>query len=197
MDANEIETLRHYSAGLELANSCLRDKVLELQTILANCKPNQKLLDKVLELQRVADAKPFELNQEMMDEIQALREHVTKLNGWLNHHESMLARSRREANNMRRRAALLRKGADGMRIERDLALAHDTQAYPTMDAYDNVCKALAKWEARAIDAVDLVEKLEGEVDHLQLTSGALRVIVQGYVGCHLAPADPDVMERGE
>jgi len=32
--------------------------------------------------------------------------------------------------------------------ERDLAIAHDTQPYPTADAYEKVCAARTKWQQR-------------------------------------------------
>lgn len=43
------------------------------------------------------------------------------------------------------------------REERDLAIAHDRQPYPTAEAYEKVCAARTKWQARA-------EKVEAERD---------------------------------
>ena len=45
--------------------------------------------------------------------VEALRERVTKLNGWLNEHESMLARSRRETNDSHRKL----KAAEARMVE--------------------------------------------------------------------------------
>ena len=181
---------------------------------------NLELIRRNNELQQLVDTKPAELNQELLDEVESLRERVAKqydnldvyegimsqswretnnlrrernqalrryeslaksndehcarantaearvekLEADLTRHESMLARSRRETDNMRRRAAVLRKESDNMRIERDLALAHDTQDYPTVDAYDRVYNARHKWHDRAIAAEALVLKLEEKLD---------------------------------
>ncbi len=111
MNVNEIEMLKHHVENLEIDITRLQERNVELQ--------------------RIADAKPAELNAEMMDEVESLRERAKTLEGDLMRHESMLARSRHETDDMRR--------------ERDKAIAHDTQDYPTADAYDRVCKARLKW----------------------------------------------------
>lgn len=53
-----------------------------------------------------------------------------------------------------------------LEIERDLALAHDTQPYPTADAYEKVCAALNAAKTR-LDAADkLATQLEQVVKQL-------------------------------
>jgi hypothetical protein len=46
-----------------------------------------------------------------------------------------------------------------LREERDLAIAHDRQPYPTVWAYEQACKALESWRERA-------EKAEAEIGRL-------------------------------
>lgn len=38
---------------------------------------------------------------------------------------------------------------DALARERDLAVAHDRQAYPTAESYERTCAALAHWRQRA------------------------------------------------
>ncbi len=107
MNANEIETLKRHAAQLKMINASLREQDATFQLVaddeIVTLRTQMSALEFVnANLQRVADAKPAELNQEMMDEVHALRERVAKLDGWLNNHESMLARSRLETNDMRR-----------------------------------------------------------------------------------------------
>lgn len=45
--------------------------------------------------------------------------------------------------------ASLRHDAAKAREERDLAIAHDRQPYPTAEAYEKVCAARTKWQERA------------------------------------------------
>jgi hypothetical protein len=47
-----------------------------------------------------------------------------------------------------------------LKWERDLAVAHDTQPYPTADAYDRACAALNKHRTRANDAEDELDQLK-------------------------------------
>lgn len=72
----------------------------------------------------------------------------------------------------------LRAALAQMEKERDLAIAHDTQPYPTASAYDAVCAARDKWQSRAEDAEAAlaqmrqehdkeIEKWKGEVAHLE------------------------------
>ena len=53
--------------------------------------------------------------------------------------------------------------------ERDLAIAHDRQPYPTAHAYESVCAAREKWQERAVRAeralADCKEALEWIRDH--------------------------------
>lgn len=42
--------------------------------------------------------------------------------------------------------------AEAAERERDLAIAHDRQPYPTAWAYEQVCKARNEWESRALAA---------------------------------------------
>ncbi len=51
--------------------------------------------------------------------------------------------------------------------ERDLAIAHDRQPYPTVDAYEKVCKALAETRKQS---KKFIERLSGA----QLTINRLR-----------------------
>lgn len=47
------------------------------------------------------------------------------------------------------------------RMERDLALAHDTQPYPTAEAYEKVCAARTAWQARTEAAEAALETARG------------------------------------
>lgn len=49
--------------------------------------------------------------------------------------------------------------------ERDLAIAHDRQPYPTAEAYEKVCAARTKWQEQAEAAQAEVERLTGEKAH--------------------------------
>lgn len=49
--------------------------------------------------------------------------------------------------------------ADQAERERDLAIAHDRQPYPTAAAYEAVCKARTKWEARAAELEAALEAI--------------------------------------
>ncbi len=63
----------------------------------------------------------------------------------------------------------LRERVAALKVERDLAIAHDRQPYPTATAYEKVCEARAKWQVRAETAEaqlaslfsTLAEALEG------------------------------------
>lgn len=46
--------------------------------------------------------------------------------------------------------------AERAEAERDLAIAHDRQPYPTADAYERVCATLAATKARLEKAVELL-----------------------------------------
>jgi hypothetical protein len=61
-------------------------------------------------------------------------------------------------------AALQQRVAEAER-ERDLAVAHDRQPYPTAAAYELVCAARDKWQARAETAEQRVAGLEEAVRH--------------------------------
>jgi uncharacterized protein (DUF2237 family) len=50
--------------------------------------------------------------------------------------------------------------ADAAERDRDLAIAHDTQPYPTADAYEKACAAAARWKERADAAEERVRELE-------------------------------------
>ena len=47
-----------------------------------------------------------------------------------------------------------------LEVERDLAVAHDSQSYPTAAAYEVVCKARATWQRRANAAETRATELE-------------------------------------
>ena len=50
---------------------------------------------------------------------------------------------------------------EALKAERDLAVAHDRQPYPTADAYEAACRALEKHRARADTAEAEIEALKG------------------------------------
>jgi uncharacterized coiled-coil DUF342 family protein len=52
---------------------------------------------------------------------------------------------------------------EAMRVERDLAVAHDRQPYPTADAYEAACAALHKHRARADAAEAGRDRLAGQL----------------------------------
>ena len=54
----------------------------------------------------------------------------------------------------------LRERVVDLERERDLAVAHDLQPYPTAAAYEAVCKACTKWQARVV-------ALEGALEEIQ------------------------------
>ena len=47
-----------------------------------------------------------------------------------------------------------------LRSDRDLAIAHDRQPYPTVEAYEKVCKVLHKREAELVNAREMVDVVE-------------------------------------
>lgn len=49
-----------------------------------------------------------------------------------------------------------------LRWERDLAIAHDRQPYPTAWAYEQVCKARTAWQERAEQAEARLARIRGE-----------------------------------
>lgn len=53
-----------------------------------------------------------------------------------------------------------------MTQERDLAVAHDRQPYPTADAYDMACVALHKCERQLAASEARVKEMELEIKHL-------------------------------
>ena len=59
--------------------------------------------------------------------------------------------------------------------ERDLAIAHDRQPYPTAHAYEMACKARTKWQDRAEAAERVVESLRLDRDKTNRTRAALEV----------------------
>jgi hypothetical protein len=46
---------------------------------------------------------------------------------------------------------------DSLQKKLELALAHDTQSYPTVDAYEKVCKTLEKAKKKLEIAMDMLE----------------------------------------
>ena len=60
----------------------------------------------------------------------------------------------------------LRERVAELERERDLAVAHDTQPYPTAAAYDVVCKARAIWQRRANTADARVVELAGALEKI-------------------------------
>lgn len=49
------------------------------------------------------------------------------------------------------------------RAQRDFAIAHDRQPYPTAEAYEKACAALHRWQERAKAAEDQNERLRADV----------------------------------
>lgn len=58
----------------------------------------------------------------------------------------------------------MRERAERAERERDLAIAHDRQHYPTADAYERACAARAKWQERAESAESASATLRAERD---------------------------------
>ena len=65
---------------------------------------------------------------------------------------------------MRAEVVAERARADAIERERDLAIAHDRQPYPTAWAYDQACKALTAAKARADSAEAKVRELEEKIE---------------------------------
>ena len=65
-----------------------------------------------------------------------------------------------------RRLAEARRENERLREERDLAVAHDRQPYPTACAYDRVCEARTRWQNRAEKAEAKNERLRGMVERI-------------------------------
>lgn len=63
----------------------------------------------------------------------------------------------------------LRAERDKARRDRDLAISHDRQPYPTQWAYDRVCAARTKWQERA-------EKAEAELAALKAMRAAFEAM---------------------
>lgn len=72
--------------------------------------------------------------------------------------ESALAGSRERNSDLHADLAVARAELERVTRERDLAIAHDTQPYPTAWAYEQVCKASCRAQAR-------VEALEARLRH--------------------------------
>ena len=60
---------------------------------------------------------------------------------------------------LKEKLTALRSENERLVRERDLALAHDTQPYPTADAYEKVCAARTFWQERADAARSLAGRL--------------------------------------
>ncbi|WP_435601290.1 hypothetical protein [Streptomyces sp. C10-9-1] len=66
----------------------------------------------------------------------------------------------------RREAARLHQLAEKLREERDLAVAHDRQPYPTADAYEKACTALEAHRARADRAEEELAGARASIEHM-------------------------------
>jgi hypothetical protein len=64
-------------------------------------------------------------------------------------------------------AASLAREVETLKAERDQAIAHDRQPYPTADAYERVCEARTRWQARALDSETTIERLTAENQRLK------------------------------
>src|SRR4029450_11119269 len=60
-----------------------------------------------------------------------------------------LTAARRSIEGLRTRMLAAEAERDRLREERDLAIAHDRQPYPTAEAYEGACRALEKHRERA------------------------------------------------
>lgn len=58
--------------------------------------------------------------------------------------------------------------------ERDLAIAHDRQPYPTADAYERACSALNVMNTRAMDFEDRLRNVQNQRDALRSRCEAMR-----------------------
>lgn len=66
--------------------------------------------------------------------------------------DEAMGRLEKELGRVAALAAIQEYQMDKLREERDLAIAHDRQPYPTAWAYEQACKALNKWRERAEQA---------------------------------------------
>ena len=79
-------------------------------------------------------------------------------------------------------AALLGE-VDRLREERDLAVAHDRQPYPTADAYERACEALRKHRA--------------EVDQLRERVALLEAAMRDHTDCRVCRSLLDERREGQ
>jgi uncharacterized Zn finger protein (UPF0148 family) len=82
--------------------------------------------------------------------------------------------------------------------ERDLAIAHDRQPYPTADAYEKVCAARTKWQERAEAAEQALaesRKAERQRVEAELREGLAEEVQEYQRVAEGAPGDFDQRER--
>jgi hypothetical protein len=82
--------------------------------------------------------------------------------------------------------------------ERDLAIAHDQQPYPTADAYEKVCAARTKWHDRATQLQAVIDRAVEELERrvqIEEDAGFLSRGAAYHAAAHFLrsnqPSDPE------
>jgi hypothetical protein len=86
---------------------------------------------------------------------------------------------------------VLRQRAEQAERERDLAVAHDRQPYPTAWAYEQACKALDKHRARAEQAEAAVQRVRDWFTEAERPDCAWTRELGGILAALDQPADPE------
>lgn len=95
--------------------------------------------------------------------------------------------------------------AEELQEERDLAIAHDRQPYPTAEAYERVCKARDGWQRRAVKAhevtaerFDIIIKRDREIGAMQKELTTWRWLHWGQEtswACHCGNTNGHAVDR--